>query len=96
MSFLYHEFFFNPLYNILILLFKVLPWADAGVIVILLTILVRLVLFPLSRKAVLTQIRMAEIGPELAAIKEKYKDKTEEQARRTLALYKEKKVNPFP
>lgn len=95
MSFLYHTFFFDPLYNGLMLLFKVLPWADAGIIVIILTILVRLLLFPLSRKAVLTQVKMAEIGPELGAIKEKYKDKSEEQARRTLALYKEKGVNPF-
>ncbi|MEK7176169.1 MAG: YidC/Oxa1 family membrane protein insertase [Patescibacteria group bacterium] len=95
MSFLYHTFFLDPLYNAMIFLFKVLPWADAGIIVIILTIFVRLILFPLSRKAVLTQVKMAQIGPELEAIKEKYKDKSEEQARRTLALYKEKGVNPF-
>lgn len=95
MSFLYHTFFFDPLYNSMILLFKVMPWADAGIVVIILTILVRLLLFPLSRKAVITQVKMAEIGPELEAIKGKHKDKPEEQARRTLALYKEKGVNPF-
>ncbi|MEK7227515.1 MAG: YidC/Oxa1 family membrane protein insertase [Patescibacteria group bacterium] len=95
MSFLYHTFFFDPLYNSMIFLFKTLPLADAGIIVIVLTILVRLLLFPLSRKAVLTQVKMAEIGPELEAIKDKYKDKTEEQARHTLALYKRRGVNPF-
>ena len=95
MSFLYQTFFFDPLYNALILLFKVIPWADAGFIVILLTVLVRLLMFPLSRKAVLTQVKMAEIAPDLAKIKEQYKDKAEEQARRTLALYKERGVNPF-
>ena len=95
MSFLYHAIFFNPLYNALMLLFKVLPWADAGMIVILLTVLVRLIIFPLSRKAVLTQIKMAEIAPDLAKIKEQYKDKSEEQAKKTLALYREKGVNPF-
>jgi YidC/Oxa1 family membrane protein insertase len=94
-SFLYHTFFFDPLYNSLLILFKVLPWADAGIIVILLTILVRLVLFPLSKKAVVTQVKMAEIAPELEALKEKYKDKPEEQAKKTLALYNEKGVNPF-
>ncbi|MEX2013678.1 MAG: YidC/Oxa1 family membrane protein insertase [Parcubacteria group bacterium] len=76
-------------------MFKFLPWADAGIIVILLTILVRLIMFPLSKKAVLTQVRMAEIAPDLAKIKEQYKDRTEEQAKLTLALYKEKGVNPF-
>src|SRR3989344_1220676 len=95
MSFLYHTFFFDPLYNALVLLFTILPWADAGIIVVLLTILVRLVIFPLSKKAVLTQVKMAEIAPELAKIKEQYKDKPEEQARKTLALYREKGVNPF-
>ncbi|MBI2086779.1 MAG: YidC/Oxa1 family membrane protein insertase [Candidatus Zambryskibacteria bacterium] len=95
MSYLYHTFFFDPLYNVLILLFKIFPWADAGVIVILLTILVRLVLFPLSRKATLTQAKMTEAGPELEKIKGKYKDKPEEQTRRTLALYREKGINPF-
>ena len=95
MSFLYHTIFFDPLYNMLVLLFKVIPWADAGLIVIVLTLLVRLIMFPLSKKAVLTQVRMNEINPELAKIKETYKDKPEEQARRTLALYKERGVNPF-
>lgn len=95
MSFLYHTFFFDPLYNILVLLFKVLPWADAGIIIILLTVLVRLIIYPLSRKAVLTQMKMSEIAPELALIKEKYKDKAEEQAKLTLALYREKSINPF-
>lgn len=95
MSFLYHTFFFDPLYNILVLLFNFLPFVDAGIVIILLTVLVRVIIFPLSRKAVLTQVRMSEIAPDLALIKEKYKDKAEEQAKRTLALYREKGVNPF-
>jgi len=72
-----------------------LPWADAGIVVILLTVLVRFIIFPLSKKAILTQVKMAEIGPALAEIKEKYKNKAEEQAKQTLALYREKGVNPF-
>jgi len=95
MSYLYHTLFFDPLYNLLVLLFKVLPWADAGIIVILLTIIVRLILFPLSKKAVLTQVRMGEIAPEIERIKERYKDQPEVQAKETLALYQKKGVNPF-
>jgi len=52
-------------------------------------------MFPLSKKAVITQMKMAEIGPDLNKIKEKHKDNSEKQARETLALYKEKGVNPF-
>lgn len=95
MSFIYHTFFFDPLYNALTILFNILPWADAGIVVILLTTLVRLALFPLSRKAVLTQIRMNEIAPEIEKIKERNKNNSEAQARETLALYQEKKINPF-
>lgn len=95
MSFLYHTIFFDPIYNALIFLFTVFPWADAGIIIVILTVVVRLFMFPLSRKAIVTQVKMTEIGPELNKIKEKYKDNMEEQARKTLELYKEKKVNPF-
>ncbi len=95
MSFLYNSLIFNPLYNILIGIFTVLPWVDAGVAVIILTLLVRLILFPLSKKAVVTQVRMQEINPQIQVINEKYKDSAEEKARQTLALYKEKGVNPF-
>ena len=95
MSSLYHSIVFDPLYNSLVLIFKVVPWIDAGLVVIGLTIAIRLILYPLSRKAVLTQVKMNEISPELQEIKEKYKDKPEEQAKKTLSLYKEKGVNPF-
>ena len=95
MSFIYNNFIFNPLYNLLVGLFNVFPWIDAGIAVIILTIIVRIILFPLSKKAVLTQVKMKEIGPEIEVLKEKYKKRPEEQARQTLALYKSKGVNPF-
>jgi len=95
MTAFYHIFIHDPLYNGLIAIFNLLPWADAGIAIILLTVIVRLILFPLSRKAVHTQVRMQEINPALTAIKEKYKDNSQEQAKKTLELYKEKGVNPF-
>lgn len=95
MSTIYHLFFYQPLYNILVSLFTIFPWADAGIAVMLLTVIVRLFLFPLSRKAIHTQVAMQEINPKLAELKEKYKDDQEKQARETLALYKEAGVNPF-
>jgi YidC/Oxa1 family membrane protein insertase len=95
MTALYHSLIYTPLYNILILVFTFLPWADAGVAVILLTIIVRFLLFPLSKKAITTQVAMQEIGPELKVIQERHKDNQEVQAKETLALYKSKGVNPF-
>ncbi len=94
MSYLYHTFVFNPLYNSLIYLMDVFPWMDAGIAVIVLTIVVRLILFPLSKKAIVTQVRMKEIEPELNRLKKTVTDK-QQQALKVMALYKEKGVNPF-
>ena len=96
MSSLFHLFFYEPLYNGLIFLIGVLPWADVGIVVILFTCIVKLALFPLSKKSVLTQIRMKEIQPELDAIKEKHKDNKQEQALKVMALYREKRLILFP
>ena len=86
--------FYQPIYNVLVFLMLLLPSADAGIIIILCTVIVRLALFPLSQKSIKTQLKMKEIGPELEALKLKYKDK-QEQAKKTMEFYKEKKINPF-
>ena len=95
MSYLFNLFFYQPLYNGLIFLIGVLPWADIGIVVIVFTCVVKFILFPLSKKSVITQIKMKEIQPELDAIKEKYKENKQEQALKVMALYKERKINPF-
>jgi YidC/Oxa1 family membrane protein insertase len=98
MHYLYTTFIYNPLYNGFVLLIDALrfiPWIDAGIIVVLFTIIVRLILFPVSKKAARTQVIMKMVEPELAAIKEKYKDDKQAQAVHTMAFYKEKKINPF-
>lgn len=95
---MYATFIYNPLYNgfvLLIDLLRFVPWIDAGIVVVLFTVIVKLILFPLSKKAARTQIVMKTIEPELAVIKEKYKDDKQAQAMHTMAFYKEKKINPF-
>jgi YidC/Oxa1 family membrane protein insertase len=72
-----------------------LPWIDAGVAIIIFTIIVKFVLFPLSRKAVVTQLKMRKLEPEMAALKEKYKDDKQVYAKKTMELYKTNGVNPF-
>jgi len=84
---------YTPLYNILILLLNV-SWIDAGVATVILTILVKFLLYPLSKKAMVTQARMKEKEGELNAIKEKYKDK-QEQAVKTMEFYRVNNINPF-
>ncbi len=93
-SYLYNIAIFKPLYNGLIFVFDALPWIDAGFAVILFTILVRLILFPISKKATVTQVRMKEIEPELNELKRTITDK-QQQAVMVMDLYKKKGVNPF-
>ncbi len=95
MSYIFHTFFYNPLYNGLILLLSWIPNADVGVAVILFTLFIKFILFPLSRKAVQTQLKLREIEPQLAKLKETYKDNREAQAREMMALYAKNNINPF-
>lgn len=67
---------------------------DVGFAIIILTILVKLILFPLSKKSIKSQIVMKELAPLLKKIKIDFPNK-EEQAKKTFALYKEYKINPF-
>jgi len=91
----FHAVIYDPLYNGLIFFVGVVPYHDVGLAVIALTLVVRLILYPLSRRAVETQVAMKKIAPELEEIKKKYKDNKEEQARHMFALYRERGVRPF-
>jgi len=91
----FHSVFYTPLYNGLIFLLNFIPWYDLGIAVVVFTFLVKLVLYPLSKKSVVTQFKMKQIEPELKAIKEKYKNNAQEQAKRTMDFYREKGINPF-
>ncbi|MEX0672782.1 MAG: YidC/Oxa1 family membrane protein insertase [Candidatus Paceibacterota bacterium] len=86
---------YEPLYNGLVFVMWFLPWSDAGLAVIVFTVLVRLLLFPLSRKAVKTQMKMRSHEDELKEIKEKHKEDKQAQAQEMMAFYKEKGINPF-
>lgn len=92
---LYYTIIVEPLYNILVFLVDVIPTHDLGLAIILLTIIVRIVLLPISHSSVVTQRKMKEIEPKLKKIKEQYAKNKEEQVRLTMALYKEHGVNPF-
>jgi len=86
---------YEPLYNGLVLVMDVLPWSDAGIAVIVFTVIVKLILFPLSRKAVRTQMMMKELEPELTKIKDRNKNDKQKQAQEMMMFYKEKEINPF-
>jgi len=94
-SALFNTLIYNPLYNGLVFLLGAFPFIDVGVAVILLTLVVKLILFPLSRTAVRTQVALRALQPELEDIKKKHKKNTQAQAQATMDLYKKNGINPF-
>lgn len=92
---LYNELLYKPLFNALIEIYNVLPVADMGLAIICLTVLIRLLLYPLSKKTVVSQMALKELQPQILEIQRKHKDNKQEQAKATMALYQEKKINPF-
>lgn len=66
-----------------------------GVAIILLTILIRLILYPLMQKQMVSMREMQKIQPLMKAVQEKYKSDKERLNKELMALYKEHKVNPM-
>ena len=91
---IWHTFFFDPIYNGLVFFIDALPGGDVGLAIICITVVVKLILLPLSVKAVKTQVAMREIEPQLKAIKEEITDK-QEQAQAMMKLYSDAGVKPF-
>jgi YidC/Oxa1 family membrane protein insertase len=87
--------FYQPIFNLLVFIYNIVPGHDIGIAIIILTILIRLILYPLSLKSIKSQKALQDIQPKLSALKEKYKDKKDELAQEMIKLYKEEKVNPL-
>jgi len=87
--------FYVPLYNGLIFFIDIIPGASAGAAVIALTILIKLILFPLSYKASKFQYEMKAHEADINRLKERYKDDRQAQGKAILEFYKEKGINPF-
>lgn len=94
-GFLFHEGLTRPLFNFLIVTYEVFPVRDFGIAMIIVTIGVRLLFFPISHKALRAQKILAELQPQIRELQKKYRKDTQQQTKEIMALYKEHKVNPF-
>lgn len=95
MSYIWHTFFFNPIYNGLVFFIDTVPNGDVGIAIVCITILVKLFLLPLSLNAARTQKVMREIEPQLKDIRERHKNNREELAKATMDVYKDAGLRPF-
>jgi YidC/Oxa1 family membrane protein insertase len=68
---------------------------NLGIVIVLLTLLVKLVLYPLTYKMLVSQAKMGVLKPKLAHLKEKFKDDTQQIQVETMKIYREFGVNPL-
>ncbi len=95
LSSLFDTVFFEPLFNALVFLVGLVPFNDVGLAIIILTVVVRFIIFPLNHKAIIAQTKIKQLEPEIKDIKEKYKKDAQAQAQKTMELYRSHGVNPF-
>jgi YidC/Oxa1 family membrane protein insertase len=91
----FNTILYQPLFNALVLLYQYLPGRDFGIAVIVLTVLIRIVLYPLMVKSIKSQKILSELQPKIQEIQQKFKNDKEKQTKEMMALYQREKINPF-
>ncbi|MCD6410714.1 membrane protein insertase YidC [bacterium] len=92
---IFYIIFYQPLFNLLILLTTYLPGHSFGLAIIILTLLIRAALYPFQEKVIKSQIALQKIQPKIKEIQEKHKYDREKQAKALMEIYKKEKFNPF-
>jgi len=95
MIWLFNTVLIKPLFNTLVGLYNVIPGHDFGVAIIILTLLIRLLLMPLSIKALRSQQAISRLQPKIKELQDKHKHDKAQLAQHTMGLYKQEGVNPL-
>ncbi|MFH0873800.1 MAG: YidC/Oxa1 family membrane protein insertase [Candidatus Komeilibacteria bacterium] len=86
--------FYQPLFNLLVWLYNVIPGHDMGVTIIALTVIIRLILYPLAQRAIVSQRAMQTLQPKIDQLREELKNDKEKLSKELMELYKREKINP--
>lgn len=95
MTALFNSYIYEPILSVLLFIYNSIAFTDLGIAIILLTIFIRVVLFPLFYKGAKDQAIMQKLQPHIKKIQLDHKDNKEEQAKLLLDLYKKYSFNPF-
>ena len=87
------RWFEKPIFMLLVKLFHLV--GNFGVAIILLTLIVRGLMFPVAQRQFASMAAMRAIQPKVKALQERHKDDKEKLQQETMALYKQEKVNPL-
>lgn len=91
----FNQILIRPLLNLLVFLYNVVPGNDMGLAIIALTVAIRLLFWPLTQKAVRSQILLSKFQPEIKKIQEANKNNKEAQAKALMEFYSKNKINPL-
>ncbi|MDD5527924.1 MAG: YidC/Oxa1 family membrane protein insertase [Patescibacteria group bacterium] len=94
MAHLFTIIFYQPILNLLVWLYNIIPGHDIGIAIVLLTIIIRVILLPLSKKSIESQKSLQDLQPKIEEIKKQFPGK-EEQGKAMIKLYQDNKINPL-
>jgi len=92
---LFDTILYVPFLNLLVFLYETVAFNDFGIAIILLTLIIRLILSPLSIKTFRSQKALSELQPRVKEIQEKFKNDSREQSKQVMDLYRQYNINPF-
>ncbi len=85
----------KPIFNLLVFIYAVLPGHNFGLAIILFTIIVRFLMWPLVKKQLHQAKAMRELQPEIKRIKQAAKGNRQKESMLLMELYKEREISPF-
>lgn len=95
MSAIFQTIFYQPILNLLVFFYNIVPGHDLGIAIIFLTVIIKIILLPLTKQSIKSQKALQDLQPKIEEIKKKYAGNKEELGRAMMEVYKENKVNPF-
>ncbi|HUC88254.1 MAG TPA: YidC/Oxa1 family membrane protein insertase [Candidatus Binatia bacterium] len=85
----------RPIFNLLVLIYATIPGHDFGLAIIIFTVVVRLLMWPLVKKQLRQARAMRELQPEIKRIKKAAAGNKQKESKMVMELYKEREVSPF-
>jgi len=93
-SLIYKKVLYEPLFNGLVFLYNLVPGHDFGVAIIILTLIIKFILYPLSKKSIQSQKALQQLQPQIKQIQQNIKEK-DKQAQAMIELYQKYRINPM-
>jgi len=95
MANIFQVVFYQPILNLLIFLYNIIPGNDLGLAIIAMTVIIKLILLPLSKQSIRSQKSSQDLQPNINELKKRYADNKGAMGKAMMELYRQEKVNPF-